>query len=294
MKKIFMMIICCICILGITGCGNKAKEEKATKAENSNKKIQEGVKASDFSIADFEWETNLSKSNGDDCYLLTFVNNSKYDILGIDFSYKVKGDVSEEDLKVYDAFISEHEDYIEEGDSPKNVTLRGSKNTLIKKNEKISDLRFTVGYENWSWYDYPTEEQFNLMEPKELQIGAIIDSKVYIAYYDFSNEKWSVDEKTVAFKTWPENELSKKISKPDSEYYIVTSDEEADDIDFTIYDTNKDYFKEYIEKAKEAGFTEDAPSEYDTYYSAKDKDGNGIDISYSKENKTISVHTNTN
>ena len=116
----------------------------------------------DLSIDSFNWETKESKCDGKDCYTLSLSNKSKYDIIGVYFTYKVKSDTSKHDLRVYDDFISEHEGYIDEDDAYQDITLIGQKNELIQKGEKLTDLRFTIGYKDNAWYDYPTKKQFHL------------------------------------------------------------------------------------------------------------------------------------
>ncbi len=133
-KKISYVLLLVVGILLLTACG-----------KNGGILSSKSLKASDLNIEDYEWETNASKCNGADCYVLSLINNSKYDIIGVDFTYKVKSGVSEADLDVYDDFMQDHEGYIDEDDSPKNITLRGSKNTLVKQGDELTGLRFTVG-----------------------------------------------------------------------------------------------------------------------------------------------------
>ena len=83
-KKIISLFLLIIMVFGLTAC------EKSEDNGGSNSIASKGLKASDLSIEDFKWETNSSKCNGYDCYVVSLTNNSKYDIIGVDFSYKVK------------------------------------------------------------------------------------------------------------------------------------------------------------------------------------------------------------
>ena len=83
-------------------------------------------KTIDLSIDSFEWETNRTKYNDTDCYSLSLTNNSDYDIITVEFTYKVKDNVNDSDLAVYDEFVKAHAGFNK--DSPKDVVLIGNKN----------------------------------------------------------------------------------------------------------------------------------------------------------------------
>lgn len=70
------------------------------------------MKVNDLSINDFEWETKRTKYNGADCYSFTLTNNSEYDIINVEFTYKVKDDVNDSDLVVYNEFMKKHDRFI--------------------------------------------------------------------------------------------------------------------------------------------------------------------------------------
>lgn len=245
------------------------------------------LKASDLSIEDYEWETSRTKYNGVDCYSFSLKNNSDYDIIAVEFTYKVKDNVSDSDLVVYDEFMKDHDGYIEEDDSPKDVILRGSKNTLVAKGEQLTGLRFTVGFQNWSWYDYPTDEQFNLMEPKEMQIGVIgKDNILYIAYYDFEDNTWILDENTKAVDTWSEKEIATKIGKPEEGHHIVTTDDE-DELDVYSYGIKVDEYNQYVESLKSSGFEEESNSS--SHFEGKDANGYVVELWYYSDEERLSI-----
>lgn len=283
MKKILMSILCMMCVLGMSGCGNN-KSSKGSKGSTN-----EEFGKQDLSIKDFEWETEKTYIDGEKCYAMTLTNNSDYDIIGVEIDYKVKSSASDDDLKAFDDFMEEHGDWFDEDDTKHDITLIGTREKLVKKGEKINQVALAIGMDTRYWYNIPNETQFNLMEPKTLQLGVIDNQKVlHLAYYDFGEKTWTLDETTKKVKSWPKNDLAQKIPEPNSDYYVVTSDDDSEDIDFTIYGTTKDYYKEYLKQVKDAGFTED-DGESDTYYSAKDKDGNSISVSYKKGDANIDV-----
>lgn len=240
----------------------------------------------ELSIEDFEWETQKSKCDGSDCYVLSLYNKSKYDVIGVYFSYGVKSGVSKSDLRVYDKFMSEHEGYIDYGDSYENITLIGKKNEFIKKGEKLTDLRFTVGYLNNAWYDYPTDDQFDLMEPKELQLGIVSDNKLYISYYDFQKKSWKIDEKTIDVNSWSSKEIGKQLIKPNNVYTVVRVDDE-DEFEVYLYCVSQDMYYEYVDELKSFGYLEENYSEYG--FEGINSLGYHIDVSYTKKEERLFV-----
>ena len=182
--------------------------------------------------------------------------------------------------------MKEHDGYIDENDSPKNVTLIGEKNKLVQKGEQLTDLRFTIGYEDSAWYDYPTDEQFNLMEPKELQLGLISGNKLYIAYYSFKDKSWKLDQNIVDVDTWPNTDIAKKISKPNEKHHVIITDDE-NEFEIYSYGITKDIYKEYTETLKANGFIQD--EDYSSYYEGKDKDGYEVTVWFNNIEESLSI-----
>ena len=81
-----------MCLISLTGCGKNSN--------NSNEKSDGGIfskslKTSDLDIKNFSYNTEASKCSGYDCYVMSLENNSKYDLIGVQFTYGVKKDASE-------------------------------------------------------------------------------------------------------------------------------------------------------------------------------------------------------
>ena len=291
MKKTILIlcaVLFCVSCAMLQGCStnnNLSDNDDGNKGSIGDQNTV--LKASDLSIDDYEWATDRTKYNGVDCYSFSLTNNSDYDIIAVEFTYKVKEDVNDSDLVVYDEFMKDHDGYIEEDDSPKDVILKGSKNALVAKGEQLTGLRFTVGFQNWSWYDYPTTEQFNLMEPKEMQIGVIgKDNILYIAYYDFEDDAWILDENTMAVDTWSKKEIAKKISKPNEGHHVVTTDEE-DEFNVYSYGINADEYNQYVENLKTAGFAEESNSS--SHFEGKDTNGYVVELWYYSDEERLSI-----
>ena len=282
-KNMFLGIVVLFLCIILTGCGSK--DSSATNLFNNTLKVK------DLSIEDFSWETKSTMISGEKYYAMSLTNNSKYDVIGVEIDYKVSDTTSESDLSAFDGFMKNHSDWIDEDQTSRDITLVGSQNKLIKKGETINQIVLTIGIDDLSWYDVPNDTQFSLMEPKTLQIGIVgKDDKLYIAYYDFIEKSWMIDETVVELNNWTDTELSQQIVKPNCDYYYVSDDDDGY-YDFTAYGITSDYFKEYVSLIKEKGFTENDPLSTDSYYSAEDADGNYISIDYTSSTNTLDVRT---
>ena len=286
-KFVFLLaIVLFISCIALLGCSNSSNV-----GSDSNDSILDihlnSLSASDLSIEDFKWETVPAKYNGKNCYAFSLTNNSDYDIIAVEFTYKVKDDVTDSALSVYDEFMNEHEDYIEKTDSPRDVILRGSKDVLVVKGEKLTDLFFTVGFQRWAWYDFPTKEQFELMEPKEMQLGVVgEDNTLYIAYYDFVNKIWMLDNKTVPADTWSDSEIAQQISRPIEGHHIVITDEQ-DEFEVCSYGVTLDAYNQYVEELKKAGFNE--KSSTSSGFEGRNAEGYSVDIWYYDDNEKLDI-----
>jgi len=283
-NKIFNAVILIVILLGIAGCG-----------EQGGFSFNEGLKTKDLSIEDFNWETKQTRIDGEKIYAMSITNNSKYDILGAEIYYELKSSVTKEELNLFDDFMSDHADWFDEDETKEDITLIGSRNKLIKKGETLDQIILYIAMDTTYWYDTPSKKQFDLMKPDELQLAVIgKDNKVYIVYYDFEDKEWSIDETTKQLNVWAKNDLANKVVKPTCDYYVLTSDiDDEYELDFVCYGSTKEYFKQYAEEIRDAGFDIDAPGkdDYKTYYNAENKDGDSISITYNKENDILKVST---
>ncbi len=269
MKKIKSILFLLVITILLTSCGSTGK-----------------LDVNSLSIDDFEWNTEPSKCSGLNCYVFKIKNNSDYDIVAVDITYKVKDDVSKSDLKVYRDFMKEHDDYIDEDASLNDVTLHANKSTLIEKKETFDGLKLTVGFKELYWYDYPTEEQFELMEPSELELAIIYGNKAYVAYYDFIKKDWKLDNKTVVADEWSNTEIAKTLPKPKEKHHIVRLDKD-DEYEIYSYGITENDYKSYVEEVKNAGFEGEGDSV--SYFKGKNKDGYMIKIYFYDIEKRMSI-----
>ena len=245
-----------------------------------------------MSIEDFSIETGISKKYGEDYYYATFTNNSKYPVVAFQIDYEPKDSVTESELSVFDNFMKEHYDWIESDDLT-GVILRASGEKLVEKENSIEKAVINIGYEKYSWYNTPSKEQFELMEPKELQIGVIGENDVlYIAYYDYNEKKWLIDEESNQLNEWPKTEIAKKVIKPECKYTLLDSDiDDEEEIDFDCYGVTKEKFKVYVKTLQDAGYeVKDIEESYSSYYdSIETSDGYELTLDCDYEEEILSI-----
>ena len=280
------LILSSVYVLGGCSCSDK-------KSDGSNS-LTKAITESTLNIEDFPWSVDLSKINKKDVYAFSLTNNSKYELLGAEINYKTKPGLTPEQLSVFDDFVSKRADFFKDGQTAADVILRGFGETYIGKGASVSNIPVALGVGNYSWYDIPTKEQFDLMEPNELVIVVVgNDDVAYSAYYNYADKKWRIDSRTVKLNKWPDSELAKLIPEP-KEYTYKTSNSDEDDVYADVYGVNEEYYNSYIEKLKEKGFTEDIKektySDSDASWEAKDKNGNEIELKYYNEKHKLDIH----
>ena len=166
---------------------------------------------------------------------------------------------------------------------------------LPKPNGKKGQI-LTNSYENLSIYIHKqSEEDYNDYVEECKKKGFTIDSesdtssydaynkegyKLRIYYSDYSKE-YNIDLESpleVKENAWTDSTLSKKLPKPKSTKGKVESDSSKY---YTFYasDMSLDDFNDYVEDLKEEGFDIDH-YKTDKSYSAKNKDGYKVSVSY--------------
>ena len=96
------------------------------------------------------------------------------------------------------------------------------------------------------------------------------------------------DKKAETYK-WPDTELGKLLPEIEAEVTDISSDEDYISATLKI---NKDEYKDYMAKCKDAGFKEkEEYSEYDDscYFTARDKTGSELSLNYDDDSKECSL-----
>ena len=245
-----------------------------------------------LSIDDFEL---ISRTEGNENYSrlkLDFKNNSKYDIVQIKATYKVKENLSKKEKELFKEILEEEDN---KDINPSDINIRIDQDSLIKKGKtykNISFLEFSDDERSYMFGDI-TEDIFKLMKVKELSIAAIAeDGQVYLATYSERKKSWDIEKANGKANIWPkDHQLTSEISPPPFEYFIVVEGLYGSDLNFKAYDITKEDYVNYVKKMKTAGFSKGASKDYETsgYLTATNSNGREITIVYYPLDEKITV-----
>ena len=185
-----------------------------------------------------------------------YTNNSDYTIVELDIEFRIKENVTAEELNVIEITGEQVSD-------EEIVTLKPFVYDRI-----VCDPEETA--ENASCYiTYNVEptstEQSDLMELHTATIYYIgKDSKKHMVKYSAENDGYAMAETTEELYIWEECEFSQMIPKPDTR---IASGEMYDENTFwgKAYDISQEYFLEYINACEQMGFIDDYPNDDSTY-----------------------------
>ena len=271
---LIMTMAVCLCLFG---CG------ETNNGNNSSAKFDNAAIKNSLSIDDFDWSVDRGVYSGVRAYALSITNNSKYDLIGVEIGYKLKDDVTDDQLKLFDDFKQSHSDWIDEGDE---LILRGFRDIYIPSNGGSADtIGLAIGIGTSTWQDLPTEEQFSAMTPDYLSVALVSNKNIYWATYDFINSTWHI-EKTVNLIDWPDN-VSQILEKPECSILYVTDTGSL--FSATAYGVDNNYFNQYLEKVISAGFTVDS-SKLSSFYYANNENGDKISLEYNDVCKSIEIN----
>lgn len=299
MKRLVIGIaISAMCLSSIAGCGGSNTSGSATTAagvdisteaassvaESEKDKTEESTTAAEtvaanyevpFTMADIDWHVEEGVLYGERAYVFGYTNNTDCDILNFKIEYVKKSDTTDEQM--LEAFSSEREEndgYLTDEEIVDN-TLGVYCNRFVAAGAN-TEQEPVLPYRGLS---YVTSEQFDLFEPDIATIIYTDDTYRYCAYYDFKNDKLSLDTSSTEAKyEWSDSDLSSLVPKPT----CANVDIQWDDDDwflFEAYGVDTGFYTEYKNLCIENGFTEEA-DDSDHRYSAKNSDGVQLELNY--------------
>ena len=249
---------------------------------------QPAKKRETIKIDDIAWNVDQGIVDGEKYVLLDYTNNSKYTVTDFEMTFKEKGSVTEEDKEnfyneIKDKFSMSDDDISEL--KQRDISMHAETEKIVEPGESAKNINC---YYYSGIYYLKDMNHFNLVEPDVATIKYINDNKIYTSYYDFSTKKYSEDENTEEAYYWTTSELGTKISKPDVKVVKKYISDNEDSFGFEAYGLSLDQFNEYVDKCKQLGFTVDESS-YEGYYSADDKDGYNVYLSYKEDDDYMTV-----
>ena len=276
--KIISILLLLVSFITLTGCG---KKEEPIEEDHT-------LKASDLSIDDFKWEINASTCQSKECQLLTFNNNSEYDIIEMELNFAKKSTSTENEMNIYSDFLNSHPDYIPENADNNKIVLRAYFNSEIPKESKVSNINVLMGYDVRIWNEYPTIQQLDLMETSELHMGIVgRDNKLYKVIYNFQDKKWEVDSEKIEIDTNIKTSKWQKLSLPQKTHHMILTDEE-NNLSINFYGISKKSYYEYADKLISEGFIENSYSAI--HFTGKNAEGYELDLQFYETESRMSLN----
>lgn len=293
MRKILAgILIGVLCVGSLNGCGkSSSKETKSTISETETNTQVESVSETEavdlnytvpFSMADIDWNVEEGIVYGTRAYVMSYTNNTKCDLLGLDITYSKKSDVTDEQM--LDAFSNLKSEHDYEDSEIVGFQLNARNYTFAVSEKKVDQEPLYIS--GGSGY-VTTDEQFGLFEPDIAEINYIDGDKIYTAYYDFKNDKMNCDSSdTIDKYSWSDSDMAQKVPKPEYDIVIVNTDN-TDYFMYTIGGANETIFNEYKELCIKQGFTEEAESDDDYSYEAYNADGLKLSMYYTSDGDKV-------
>ena len=278
-KKMFGVVCAAALALSLGACGGGQPGGAATPSGGTQG--QQAIPATDgpgqddsIKIDEIDWTVEPTIESGTRRVTLAYTNNSKYAVINIDMQFTQREDVTDEQRSVFDE--------VYEGDfaptvEPSEFYVDGENAHYTKPGESAEPSLCTLAYTG----KILTMDQYELMEPSYISIEYLGgDGKVYLEYYDFLNDNYSIDsDHTKEVVDWPDNELGQLAPVIEKKDAVVIHDDEDDRSYVYVYGPTEDDFAPYVEQCKNAGFTS-VETDSDTWFEASNDEGYTIEVVY--------------
>ena len=291
MKRTRMLMICILMmtIFLLAGCGSGGGGSSDT-AKPEDKAVSGGGTPA-FDLSQIDWNVESGIVDGNRVVTFGYTNNTDYEVVDFDLEFKVKGDVTSDQLEQYGE-LKEKAENMEHDIS--EITFQCMTSKCVAPGETLDGqpcgLDGTIEY----YTDYDSYECF---EPDMMTVVLSDGKKVYSAYYDFSSQKTTVDEDVMDAYTWSDSALAKAVPKPDVRYLTISYEGE-DSLYARAFGVSRDACGEYIDACKAMGFDQnidDSDEKYGAsgtrYFNADNGNGIKVDVDYypSDDEMQISV-----
>ena len=275
MKKrlTFALAFALALVMGIamTGCGSGSESDSGSDSGSDGGSLAPAAKPS-VDLSQLEWNVEPGIVDGVRAVVFGFTNNTDYEIVDFDLEFKVKDDVTNEQLEASSELKEKASDMDHDIGE---ITFSAITHKCVAPGDSVENcvcnLDGTIQY-------YTDFDSYELFEPDMLTAVVASDGKLYAAYYDFASGKTTMGDETEDAYTWSDSAIAKALPKPDVRYLMITSDDE-DYLSAEAYGVSEDTFEAYVAACKENGFDQDV-DEYDGNYTAKNADGIEVDVSY--------------
>lgn len=279
-KRLTLMLAFALAmVMGIamTGCGSGSGSDSGSDGGGSPLSAKPSI-----DLTQIDWDVHSGVVDGLRTVVFGYTNNTDYEIVDFDLDFKVKEDVTEEQLEANSELKEKASEMDHEiGD----ITFSAITHKCVASGDAVDNcpcnLDGTIEY-------YTDFDSYELFEPDMMTVAFSDGKKIYAAYYDFASETTTVDEDSADAYSWPKSALAKALPKLDVRYLAVNMDEE-DYVSLSAYGVPEDTYKDYVQACKDNGFDKEV-SEYDSIFSADNADGVHLSVSYVSQDDEMDIH----
>lgn len=281
MKRVGFLTVTFALLLLLTACGasqvntDSTKETHSTAQETStfNQDTNE-LKITDYpKIEEISWEFRNTVKYGEPVAVFDYTNNSSYTIVLLVFEFRMKENVTSEQLQLVDIFTDE---FVPNEEIPE---MKPYVNDWIvcDPGEKAEGADCYMKYNT-----YPSNtDQCELMELQSADIYFIgEDGKKHTVSYSADNGGYSLRETSEELYSWIDNDYTKMLPKPDTR--IASADQFREDcLGVKAYDMNHEAYLAYVDACEQMGFENKYPNEdHDYSYTGINQEDYEIYIRY--------------
>lgn len=288
-RMILLGSIMLMMIFLMAGCGSDGGNNSDTDQAEDKAASDSGKPA--FDLSQIDWSVESGIIDGNRVVTFGYTNNTDYEVVDFDLEFKVKSDVTDDQLEQYSELKEKAENM--EHDIGE-ITFQCMTSKCVASGESLDGqpcgLDGTIEY-------YTDFDSYEVFEPDMMTVVLSDGKKLYSAYYDFNSQKTTVDEDVMDAYTWPSSALAKAVPKPDVRYLAISYEGE-DSLYARAFGVSRDACGEYIDACKAMGFDQNIDDSDETYgasgtryFNADNGNGIKVDVDYypSDDEMQISV-----
>lgn len=295
-KQIYKVLILCFATVLLAGCGNSKNAEKFSGTTNEvvvskeAKEIKESVGLDEEpkdivmithpTMEEINYYFQDSIRYEEPVAVFGYKNNSEFTIVRLDLEFRMKEDITAEELIVFDSLKDIRE--LSEDDIL-------SFEPIVYDYMVCDSGEEVVGATCYMEYNLEpiNTEQCKFMDLNCAEIYFIaVDNKIHRVRYSAENGEYLLAEETMELYNWSNSEYANMLPKPDTRIVEIDYDKE-DYFQCSAYDMSFEDFQAYMKKCQEKGFSWDEDNS--TSFWANNEEGYTLHVRYLDYMKMVEI-----
>lgn len=274
MGNVKMLLMATAMCLALSGCSEGTSTGGAASVDS------EGVPNDAVKVEQIDYEVVPGIEDGNRRALFRYTNESDYTVVEVSLRLTVPDDVDDAEIgSTFDNLVSED---ILTAEEIREMGMTCESTYAVEPGETSGDRAPLVGV----WY-VTGVDQFELMEPDMATIRFLVDGMMYEEYYDYRTGSYSLSGDVVDTGQWGSGELCDAVPRPEGALVTAVRNSETQ-YSFDVVSMSAADFDAYVERCREAGYTEGVAETDSTFY-ADTADGRyHVDLLYWKESGRLS------